>query len=119
MEIHLTPAQVDLTAIAEASKPPTPRNPTGPGSYLGSTTLTVTRLVSQTEQHYREAGNETTRINRQQERHRREEDEMREQFERALHSLEPQIQQHLEKGYARRWRVLEADAEREYNRAKQ
>eukprot|EP00971_Amphidinium_carterae_P131818 2610948-Amphidinium_carterae.1 len=34
MEVDLTPTQVDLTATAEASKPPTPRNPTWPGSYL-------------------------------------------------------------------------------------
>eukprot|EP00971_Amphidinium_carterae_P164984 3270620-Amphidinium_carterae.1 len=45
---------------------------------------------------------------------------MREQLERTLRSLEPQIRQHLAEGYARRWRVLEADAEREreYDRAK-
>eukprot|EP00971_Amphidinium_carterae_P004278 85433-Amphidinium_carterae.1 len=29
--MDLTPTQVDLTATAEASRPPNPRNPTGPG----------------------------------------------------------------------------------------
>eukprot|EP00971_Amphidinium_carterae_P144818 2869230-Amphidinium_carterae.1 len=44
------------------------------------------------------------------------EDEMREQLERALHSREPQIRQHLEAGYARKVENVKADAEGERER---
>eukprot|EP00971_Amphidinium_carterae_P064867 1285412-Amphidinium_carterae.1 len=66
MEVDFAPTQVDLTANAETSMPPTPRNPTGSGSYLESTTLTITKLVNQTEQQNRETGNETTPSSREE-----------------------------------------------------
>eukprot|EP00971_Amphidinium_carterae_P022325 440341-Amphidinium_carterae.1 len=101
-----------------AFSPRVPETPEGLGGFLDNATQVLQSTVQQVTTFVQQIARDGERIsNEQQTSHQRAQD-LEEMYRQVFNTLQPQMQQHLQNYYDRKWEELKLEAEQQYNQAK-